>query len=153
MLFSVTLFVSAGLLFSVQPMIGKMILPKLGGTPAVWNSCMVFFQAALLLGYAYAHLLARLGIRRQTLIHLGLISLPFFVLPIQIGGKAVMSIPSENNPVPWLLGFLVVSTGLPFVVVSATAPPPMVFNWPIDLPFMKTSIELVPTNQFARTEE
>ena len=53
--FSLTLFVSAALLFFVQPMIGKMILPVLGGTPAVWNTCMVFFQAMLLIGYAYTH--------------------------------------------------------------------------------------------------
>src|SRR5262249_27529603 len=56
-LFAITLFVSATLLFLVQPMIAKMILPLLGGTPAVWNTCMVFFQAALLAGYAYAHAL------------------------------------------------------------------------------------------------
>ncbi len=55
LLFALTLFVSATLLFLVQPMIGKMLLPMLGGTPAVWNTCMVFFQALLLAGYAYAH--------------------------------------------------------------------------------------------------
>ncbi|HTG72218.1 MAG TPA: hypothetical protein VMB70_00525, partial [Terriglobia bacterium] len=53
LIYSTTLFLSAGLLFSVQPMIGKMLLPRLGGTPAVWNTCLVFFQALLLLGYAY----------------------------------------------------------------------------------------------------
>jgi spermidine synthase len=122
LLFSVTLFISAGLLFSVQPMIGKIILPKLGGTPAVWNTCMVFFQAVLLLGYAYAHFLTRLGIRRQAMIHLGLILLPLFVLPIQVSSKTIMAIPNENNPIPWLIGFLVVAIGLPFFAVSATAP-------------------------------
>ena len=121
-LFSATLLVSAGLLFSVQPMIGKIILPKLGGTPAVWNTCMVFFQAALLLGYAYAHFLTRLGIKKQTLIHLGLIVLPLFVLPIQSSEKAIMSIPSEDNQVLWLIGFLIVVAGLPFIAVSTTAP-------------------------------
>src|SRR4030043_1557417 len=121
-LFSVSLFFCAGLLFSVQPMIGKIILPKLGGAPAVWNTCMVFFQAALLLGYAYAHFLTRLGIRRQALVHVGMILLPLLALPIQISDKAIMSIPNENNPVPWLIGFLVVATGLPFFTVSATAP-------------------------------
>ena len=54
-LFGVTMFVSATLLFLVQPMVGKMVLPLLGGTPAVWNTCMVFFQALLLAGYYYAH--------------------------------------------------------------------------------------------------
>src|SRR5436309_8512507 len=85
-LFAVTLFVSAVLLFLVQPMIAKMILPKFGGTPAVWNTCMVFFQAALLAGYAYAHATTdRLGSRRQSLLHLLLIFLPFLVLPIAVG--------------------------------------------------------------------
>ena len=69
-LFAFTLFVSATLLFLVQPMIAKMILPKLGGTPAVWNTCMVFFQAVLLAGYAYAHgLTAWLGARKQLVVH------------------------------------------------------------------------------------
>ncbi|MHC4590569.1 MAG: hypothetical protein ACYTAQ_14885 [Planctomycetota bacterium] len=58
--FTITIFVGAALLFVVQPMVGKLLLPWLGGTPAVWNTCMVFFQATLLAGYAYAHLLAKL---------------------------------------------------------------------------------------------
>jgi len=67
LVFAVTLFVSATLLFLVQPMVGKMILPLLGGTPAVWNTCMVFFQAMLLLGYLYAHLTSTwLGVRKQA---------------------------------------------------------------------------------------
>ena len=74
-LYSVTLFVSALLLFSVQPMVGRMILPHFGGTPAVWNTCMVFFQAALLAGYGYAHLTSRwLGSRTQPVVH-GLVML------------------------------------------------------------------------------
>ena len=69
LLFALTLFTSATLLFLVQPMIGKMLLPMLGGTPAVWNTCMVFFQALLLAGYAYAHATtAWLGVRRQALL-------------------------------------------------------------------------------------
>ena len=69
LLFAVTLFVSASLLFMVQPMVGKMVLPLLGGTPAVWNTCMVFFQAVLLVGYAYTHTLSTtLSRRRQLLI-------------------------------------------------------------------------------------
>jgi len=67
LVFTVTLFLSAFLLFSIQPMVGKMVLPRLGGTPAVWNTCMVFFQAVLLAGYGYAHLMTRwLGSRRQA---------------------------------------------------------------------------------------
>ena len=69
-LFAITLFVSATLLFLVQPMVAKMVLPRLGGTPAVWNTCMVFFQAALLAGYAYAHATTTwLSARRQVLAH------------------------------------------------------------------------------------
>ena len=72
-LFAVTLFVSASLLFMVQPMVGKMILPLLGGSPAAWNTCMVFFQALLLLGYLYAHHVDQPGTTRgrQTAVHLG----------------------------------------------------------------------------------
>ena len=70
LLFAVTLFVSAALLFSVQPMVAKMLLPLLGGTPAVWNTCMVFFQAALLAGYAYALIASRWALRQQLLLQL-----------------------------------------------------------------------------------
>src|SRR5262245_63804797 len=84
--FAITLFVSAFLLFLVQPMIGKMILPKLGGTPSVWNTCMVFFQSALLAGYAYTHNLStRVPLRKQLLIHCGLLAVPLLVL-LPFGG-------------------------------------------------------------------
>src|SRR5437764_885828 len=77
-LFAVTVFVSAALLFLVQPLIAKMILPSLGGTAAVWNTCQVFFQAVLLAGYAYVHGSIRwLGVRRQARLHLILLLLPF----------------------------------------------------------------------------
>src|SRR5207253_8984912 len=82
-IFVVTIFVSSGLLFLVQPMIGKMILPRLGGAPQVWNTCMVFFQAVLLAGYAYTHTVStRLPLRRQLLVHSGLLLLPFLFLLI-----------------------------------------------------------------------
>src|SRR5205085_3593911 len=75
--FAVTLFVSAFLLFLVQPMVGKMVLPLAGGSPAVWATCMVFFQALLLAGYAYAHAATRrLGVRRQSVFHLTVLALP-----------------------------------------------------------------------------
>jgi spermidine synthase len=121
LLFSFTLFCSAVLLFLIQPMIGKMILPRLGGTPAVWNTCMVFFQALLLAGYAYAHYTTRwLGPRRQSLLHLALLAVPFVSLPLSVGAGWVP--PREANPIPWILGLLFVTTGLPFFVVSTTAP-------------------------------
>ena len=90
LLYSLTLFCSAVLLFLIQPMLGKMILPKLGGTPAVWNTCMVFFQALLLAGYAYAHYTTRgLGVRRQAAWHLPLLLLPLLALPISIGASCL----------------------------------------------------------------
>ncbi len=85
MLFAVTLFAAAALLFLVEPMIGKMLLPRCGGAPAVWNTCLAFFQAALLAGYAYAHALTRWGSRRgQVFAHLALLALPWLVLPIAV---------------------------------------------------------------------
>ena len=82
-IFAATIFLGAFLLFSVQPMVAKMILPLLGGSPSVWNTAMVFFQAALLAGYAYAHLSVRwLGLRRQSLLHLGVLALAFLAWPV-----------------------------------------------------------------------
>ena len=121
MFFALTLFTSAALLFAVQPMFAKMVLPLLGGAPAVWNTCLVFYQATLLVGYLYAHLsLAWLGPRRQAMLHLVLLCLPWLVLPI---GVAENWLPPANAfPVPWLWMLLSVSVGLPFLLVSATAP-------------------------------
>ena len=111
----------ATLLFVVQPMVGKMILPLLGGTPAVWSTCMVFFQAALLGGYAYAHATtAWLGIRRQTILHLALLAVPLAVLPLGVDASRLPG--GEANPVLGVLVLLSLSVGLPFFVVSATAP-------------------------------
>src|SRR5207253_9240480 len=102
-------------------MVAKMILPKLGGTPAVWNTCMVFFQAALLAGYSYAHATtAWLGVRRQALVHSALVFLPLLVLPIAV--SADWAAPAGSNPVPWRLLLLLVSAGLPFFVVFTSAP-------------------------------
>jgi hypothetical protein len=116
------MFVGATLLFVVQPMVGKMILPLLGGTPAVWSTCMVFFQAALLAGYAYAHAsTAWLGASpRQALLHLGILVIPLSVLPLAVNPHWVRG--GAANPVLDVLLLLSVSVGLPFFVVSATAP-------------------------------
>ena len=123
LLFALTLFVSASLLFCVQPMIAKMILPLLGGSPSVWNTCMVFFQAMLLAGYAYAHTTTVwLGVRRQVVLHLGLLSLPLLVLPFAITEGTARSLSPDGNPAGWLLGLLLVSVGLPFFFVATTAP-------------------------------
>lgn len=119
--FTITLLVSSSLLFLVQPMFARMALPLLGGTPAVWNTCMVFFQASLLAGYLYAHLSTKwLGVRRQTMLHAGLLLLPLLVLPIAISEH--WTPPTDGNPVPWLLLLLTATIGLPFFVVASSAP-------------------------------
>ncbi len=119
--FAFTLFVSATLLFLVQPMIGKTLLPMLGGTPAVWNTCMVFFQALLLAGYAYAHATtALLGVRRQALVHLGVLALPFLSFGLTVN-RGLLDY-GEGSPIPGLLLVLLMSVGLPFFVVSTSAP-------------------------------
>lgn len=118
--FAFTLFVSATLLFLVQPMVGKLILPKLGGTPAVWNTCMVFFQAVLLVGYGYTHSLSTWhDRRRQLFVQFGILALPFLVLPFGLG---VWNPPAEYNPVLSVLWLLLGMVGLPFFVVATTAP-------------------------------
>jgi len=121
LLYSATLFLSAALLFLVEPMVGKLLLPVLGGAPAVWITTLLFFQAALLAGYAYGHLAARrLSIRRQTLVHLALLVLAGLVLPFGAPGGAPPA--GGANPVLWLLGALVVVIALPFFVVGASGP-------------------------------
>jgi hypothetical protein len=123
LLFAIALFVNAGLLFSVQPMVGKMVLPVLGGTPAVWNTCMVFFQAALLAGYGLAHLLGtRLAVRRQVVLFPSLQLLVLLALPISLGDSAAAGLPDHQSPVLWLLSVLALGAGLPFVVVATTGP-------------------------------
>lgn len=119
--YAAALFVSALLLFAVQPMFTKMVLPMLGGSPGVWNTAMLFFQTVLLIGYAYAHLATRgLGIRGQIFLHLAVLGLAFAVLPI--GVAAGWSPPADRAPVFWLFGLFAVSVGLPFFAVAANAP-------------------------------
>ena len=139
LVFAVTLFVSAALLFVVQPMVAKMVLPLLGGTPAVWITCMVFFQAMLLAGYLYAHATTSwLGTRKQAVLHLVILvlplaALPFMRLPLQLAagtsysaqqslGSMLGPIPTEGNPTLWLLGLLLLCIGLPFFAVATSAP-------------------------------
>jgi SAM-dependent methyltransferase len=120
-LYGLTIFFGAALLFVVQPMVGRMVLPLLGGSPAVWNTAMVFYQAVLLAGYAYAHFSTRwLGVRRQATLHAALLLLPLLALPISIPRGWLP--PATHNPIPWLLALLTVTVGLPFFVVSATSP-------------------------------
>ncbi len=120
-LFAVTLFSSALLLFAVQPMFTKMVLPRLGGAPAVWSVAMVVFQAALLAGYAYAHLISRtLAPARAAVVHLGVLAVAALTLPIGIA--AGFEIPPEAGVAFWLVGLIAASIGLPFVALSASAP-------------------------------
>jgi hypothetical protein len=118
-LFSATLFLSAFLLFIVEPMIARMVLPLLGGAPSVWNTCLVFFQTLLLVGYAYAHGgTTWLGTRRHSAVHLAVLLLPLLVLPVGLRQGAP---PPTDNPVGWLLLALLTSIGLPFFVLSTSA--------------------------------
>jgi hypothetical protein len=120
-LYAATLFVSALLLFSIQPMFAKMVLPKLGGAPAVWSVAMVFFQTVLLAGYAYAHLVNRLlSPLRAAMLHLALVAVTAMALPIAIAPG--WGIPPSEGTALWLFGLFAVSIGLPFFTLSASAP-------------------------------
>ena len=120
-LFAVTVFASAALVFLVEPMVAKLVLPLLGGSSSVWNTSLAFFQTALLLGYAYAHALQRVkSLKAQALIHCGALVLAAVVLPLRI--NEVFGPPSSVHPNLWLLGVLMASIGAPFAVLSATAP-------------------------------
>ena len=121
-LFALTLFLSSSLLFVVQPMIAKMMLPLLGGTPAVWNTCMVFFQGTLLAGYLYAHASTRwLSFRNQAFVHIIMLAASFLALPIVVAGRNTEP-PATDMPILWLLGVLVVTIGVPFFLVSSSGP-------------------------------
>jgi hypothetical protein len=121
-LFSSTIFLSAALLFLIEPMFAKFVLPSFGGTPAVWTGSMMFFQAALLASYLYVHASAGwLGARRQAVVHLVVILLPLLVLPVAVPASD-WAPPAQSNPIVWLLGLLLVSVGLPFFAVAATNP-------------------------------
>src|SRR5262245_42393626 len=121
LVFALTIFVGAFLLFQIQPMIGKFILPWFGGGPGIWTTCMLFFQLLLLGGYAYAHFLSRhLAWRKQVVTHLALLAAAIALLPI---------IPSDywkphggRDPRLQILLLLAASVGLPYFVLSATGP-------------------------------
>ncbi|MDQ7782824.1 MAG: fused MFS/spermidine synthase [Desulfomonilaceae bacterium] len=125
-LFTIALCLSAALLFWIQPLFGKMILPLLGGAPAVWNTCLVFFQAALLFGYLYAHAQRKfVAPRVQIASHLCLMAAFAFLLPVSVPDGWIP--PAGANPVGWLLALLSISVGLPFLILSASAP--LFQNW------------------------
>jgi hypothetical protein len=122
-LFSLALFVSAALLFALEPMVGKFLLPPLGSTPAVWNTTVLFFQAALLAGYLYSHFTSRIGPRRQALVQLAVLAVAIVSLPVAVAGN----VSASSHPVPWLLGLLTVTAGLPFFALAANGP--MLQRW------------------------
>lgn len=119
LLFSIALFLSAALLFAVQPMFGRMVLPLLGGSPSVWNTVMVFYQATLLAGYGCAHALGRRG-PRWWIAHLLLMVAALALLPLRLGPGQIP--PGDGNPVVWLLWTMTITVGLPFLLLSMTAP-------------------------------
>lgn len=119
-MYAAAIFVSAFLLFAVEPMIAKMIVPWFGGAASVWTVCLLFFQTALLAGYAYAHLLSRMPARRQAWVHLGVIVVSLATLPI-IPNAAWK--PNGLVQPEWrILLVLAATIGLPFFVLSSTGP-------------------------------
>jgi SAM-dependent methyltransferase len=125
-LFGPTLFLSAFLLFWFEPMVGKMMLPFLGGAASVWITCLLFFQLMLLTGYGYAHVLERyFSIRRQILVHAVMMLAVFAFLPIHFTPRPNAT--ASAHPSAWLLWELIQSVGIPFAVVSTTAP--LLQNW------------------------
>jgi hypothetical protein len=119
--FLLTTFLSATLLFLVQPLFAKMVLPLLGGAPGVWNTAMLFFQACLLGGYAFAHFGPRLlGARRHAVLQVLIVALPVLLLPLSIPAGADPT--TAAHPTLWLLGFMLVTIGAPFFALSTTSP-------------------------------
>src|SRR5262245_26446478 len=119
--YTATTFLSALLLFSVQPMFAKMVLPVLGSSPSVWAVAIFFFQAALLIGYCYAHLLiAKASPLLTGIIHLAVCSVAFLALPI--GLPSGWTEPPTGEPYLWQIGLFTVAIGLPFLAVAANAP-------------------------------
>jgi hypothetical protein len=119
--FALTIFLSAFLLFQVQPLIGKIVLPWFGGTPAVWTTCMLFFQVLLLGGYAYAHwLTARLTPRQQGRVHLVLLALAVAATAPTILPGDGWKPSGDDSPLLVILGLLAVTVGLPYFTLSAT---------------------------------
>src|SRR5689334_16033057 len=121
LIFSAATFLSAALLFWIEPLFSKMVLPVLGGTAAVWSVAMVVFQGLMLAGYVYAHLLTRhLQIRQALLVHLLVLSAATVSLPIAIAGG--FGAPPQHGPSLWLIALFLSSIGLPFFALAANAP-------------------------------
>jgi hypothetical protein len=124
-LFTSAIFMAAALLFVVEPMVAKMVLPRAGGSPQVWNTTLVFFQTMLLAGYLYAHLTVRwLGVRRQAMLHIVVLALPLLVLPVVLRDGA----PSvDGGQSWWILTSLTLAVGAPFFVLASASP--LIQSW------------------------
>lgn len=146
-LFSLTLFMSAALLFLMELMFAKMTLPVLGGTTAVWTTCMLFYQAILLAGYAYANAVTRrMSSRWQALLCVGVAVAPLMTLPFSLPAGRIP--PVERNPIPWLLMILTFTVGLPFFVLSTVAPTLQKWFAGIGHPFSNDPYFLYATSNF-----
>src|SRR5690349_6225330 len=123
LIFGITVFLSSFLLFAVQPMLAKFLLPTFGGTAGVWAACVVIFQTLLLAGYAYAHLLRlKLSATSQRVLHLLVLLAALFFLPPTPSPSLASTVQPTTAPL-WLLARLVMSSvGVPFFALSATAP-------------------------------
>ena len=120
-IYTAAIFLSAFLLFAVQPMFTRMVLPRLGGSPSVWSVAMVFFQLMLLTGYAYAHWLAQTRYRLVSIgLHLALLCAAGLTLPLAIAQG--WGEPPESGTAFWLLGLFALSIGIPFFALSANNP-------------------------------
>src|ERR1700693_1849119 len=121
LLYAATIFLSAFLLFEVQPMIGKIILPWFGGSAAVWSTCLLFFQASLLAGYLYAHFSTRyLKPRQQALLHMALLAVSIALLPILPSPDWKPAQPGD--PSGRILLLLTATIGLPYILLATTSP-------------------------------
>ncbi|MFZ4576419.1 MAG: spermidine synthase, partial [Phycisphaerales bacterium] len=122
--YAIAIFLSAALLFLVQPLTGKLLLPLLGGSPSVWNTCMVFFQGILLAGYLYSHLISKVrSVGVQAALHACVLGGAWLTLPIAVPASS----PDSTNPIAWLLPTLLRTVGLPFFCVATTGP--LVQRW------------------------
>lgn len=118
--FAAAIFLNAALLFWLEPLFAKLVLPLLGGAPAVWNTCLVFYQVALLAGYLWAHLGPRIGETLHAGVHIALLAVAFLVLPFAIPESLLP--PAFDAPLAWLLGVLILAVGLPFFLIASNGP-------------------------------
>src|SRR5258706_9941873 len=120
-IYAPAIFLSSALLFLLQPMAAKAILPWYGGSAGVWTACMLFFQTLLLLGYLYAHSITRyLSGRTQMVVHLTLLAMSLAMLPVSLANRGNFF--GADHPVPRILATLGMCVGLPYFVLSTTGP-------------------------------